>query len=809
MPRLLPLLPMLVASLALCDLARAGLPAGFTKTPVAGPWDNPVGVAFDDNGRMYVWERAGRVWIVENGVKSATPLVDISDEVGNWYEHGMLGFALHPNFLSNGFIYLFYAVDHYNLLNAGSPSYDPNQSDSFVASIGRITRYTATSASGFRAVDPASRRVLLGEAPSTGCPLLFWSHGVGSLVFGSDDSLLASCGDGASFTGGDIGGPSQGAYTVQALAEGIISPREDVGAYRAQLPSSLAGKLLRLDPDSGDGVPGNPYYDAGNPRAARSRVFALGLRNAFRFTVRPDTGSHLAADGNPGSIYLGDVGFNHWEEIDVVQGPANNFGWPIYEGMDFEAIYGATPTPANLDAPNPLNGIGGCATPFFSFRDLLVQDTQSAPSYPNPCDSSQQVPASIPRYVHRRPTLTYGRDDNGPMRVPTFTLGAPTFAEVGAPGSPVPGTPLGGSTASGGVWYRGDDFPPEYKNTYFQGELGSGWIASIRFDASDKPTLVTPFETQSTTATVMLATNPKTGGLYAADISGNVFRYSYAPAGNQPPKAVAVATPAFGATPASVVLDGTASSDPEGLPLTYLWNFGDGTSLGTIPNPIHVFFGPVGVPTVYNVTLTVRDSVSQPSVAQTTVTVNDTPPAVTILSPQSQGLYPMTGGLTYALGASISDAEQGAGQLTCQWQTTLHHDSHTHAGPIDSSCNTSSTIQALGCNGNLYFYTFKLTVTDPIGLATTREVALYPDCAPLFPVICGNIDANATRNAADVTRLRNAFANPLTAPLSAGERARCSVIGDTTCDLVDLVVLRRYLAARAPGVWPVCSAASP
>ena len=88
MLRLLPLLlPLsLAASLAVADLARAGLPAGFTKTPIAGPWDNPVGVAFDDNGRMYVWERAGRVWIVENGVKSATPLVDISDEVGNFLD---------------------------------------------------------------------------------------------------------------------------------------------------------------------------------------------------------------------------------------------------------------------------------------------------------------------------------------------------------------------------------------------------------------------------------------------------------------------------------------------------------------------------------------------------------------------------------------------------------------------------------------------------------------------------------------------------------------------------------------------------
>jgi len=810
MLRSLPLLPLLLSSL-LCVLpVRAGAtpPAGFTYTLIPGPWDQPVGVTFDGNGRMYVWERAGRVWIVENGVKSAVPLIDLSEEVGFWKDHGLLGFALHPNFLQNGFIYLFYAVDHYYLQHAGLPGYDPTKSEELVPSIGRITRYTARSSDGFRSVDPASRRILLGESPSTGCPLLFESHGVGTLAFGSDDSLLAGCGDGASFNGADSGGPQYGAYTQQALAEGIIAPKEDIGAFRAQLPSSLAGKILRLDPQTGDGLPSNPFYDAANPRSARSRIFALGMRNPFRFTIRPNTGSHDQADGDPGSIYVGNVGWNTWEEIEVVDTAGYNSGWPIFEGMDLEPDYSLLQVP-NLDAPNPLNGGPGCNRPFFYFTELIVQETLGVPSFPNPCNASVQVPPTIPRFMHRRPTIAYGRSGTGPMLTPTFTGGGPTSIQVGTPGSPVTGTSMGGTTAIAGVWYTGSDFPPEFRNTYFHGEFGYGYLSNIKFDPLDHPTNVEFFDTAFGSPT-QLATSPTTGALYVTDVVGStITRINYVGIGNQPPIAKATATPIFGPTPLSVAFSSAGSSDPEGQALSYSWSFGDGTPASTAANPVHTFFAPVGVSVVYPVTLTVRDSTSQTATAQAFVAVNDTPPLVTITSPASQTLYSMTSNTTYNLTANINDPEQGAGQLTCQWQVNLHHNTHVHPEPVVNSCSTTATITPVGCDGNVYYYTFTLSVTDPFGLRTQKEVAVYPNCAAIQPVICGNIDANAVRNSADVFRLRFAFANPLTSGLTMGEFSRCSTIGGFECDVADLTVLRRYLAGRAPGPSPVCPAAAP
>src|SRR5436190_11158317 len=208
-----------LALAALCGAASLNastLPANFTEQSIGGTWNEAVGITFATDGRMFVWERGGRIWIVENGVKSSQPLLDISDEVGGWRDFGLLGVALHPDFYNNGYVYLLYVVDHYHLTHAGQPGYDPTVNEYFQATIGRITRYTARASDGFRSVDYSTRLVLLGESITTGIPILHESHGVGSLVFGTDGTLLASCGDGASYNSTDVGSASE-TYYVQAL----------------------------------------------------------------------------------------------------------------------------------------------------------------------------------------------------------------------------------------------------------------------------------------------------------------------------------------------------------------------------------------------------------------------------------------------------------------------------------------------------------------------------------------------------------------------------------------------------------------
>ena len=112
---------LLLAALLPSTPSRAAtLPTGFIESDILGYWPEVAGLTFDSTGVMYVWERAGRVWIVENDVKLSTPLLDISQEVGAYDDYGLLGVALDPNFRQNGYIYLLYVVDHHYLANFGT-----------------------------------------------------------------------------------------------------------------------------------------------------------------------------------------------------------------------------------------------------------------------------------------------------------------------------------------------------------------------------------------------------------------------------------------------------------------------------------------------------------------------------------------------------------------------------------------------------------------------------------------------------------------------------------------------------------------
>lgn len=734
---LLTALLVVFASIAFYASGATSLPAGFTEETIPGPWDGPVGLAFEPDqqtsgGRAYVWERIGRVWIVEDGVKQAPPLIDISEEVGGWRDHGLLGFALNPNFRQNGHIYLAYTVDHHHLTKFGTTNYHSSSNEYSMATIHRVTRYTARASDGFRSVDPDSRKVLLGESITNGFPSTYLSHGICSLVFGTDGTLLAAAGDGGSHVTLDMGSAPE-SYFSQALADGIIQPKENVGSFRAQMLSSLSGKIVRLDPETGDGVAGNPFFDPSRPRSAQSRIWSLGLRNPFRFSLRPGTGSHRREDANPGAIYIGDVGLHGFEDINVVTRPGLNFGWPIYEGLESHPTF-RNSTVVNQDAPNPLFGIGGCTQQYFTFRSLLVQDTLNPPSWTNPCNAAVQIPASISRFMHTRPVIDW-KHETGPARSGIYAAnGTAAVTNIGAPGSPVSGPQFGGTSSIGGTWYQGDDFPAMYQNTYFHADYETQWIRNFVFDTNNKPVAVRNFLTGGG-GVVSIATHPVDGGLYYVTWTNGIKRIRYGVTANRPPVAIATADRTYGAGPLVVEFDGSASTDPEGFPITYKWDFGDGSAASTQTNVSHTFNASAGVPTSFTVTLTVTDRSNATAQATLLISANNTPPAVTITSPTNGARYPIATETTYTLSALITDAEHDASQLSCAWTTTLHHNNHIHSDPADTNCTSSVAIAPLGCDGQIYFYTIALKVTDSAGLATTQEVRLYPDCQSLAPIL--------------------------------------------------------------------------
>jgi glucose/arabinose dehydrogenase len=264
------------------------LPRGFSDEVVVSGLSWPTTFVNVPDGRIFIAEKSGVVRVYKNGALLPTPLIDISDRVNDYQDRGLLGMAVDPAFATNGFLYLLYTYDDDTLEDGESKT-------------GRLTRYTVVGDTA----SPVSEVVLLGTQVGNACsdfpagadciPSDIPSHSIGNLKFAPDGSLFVTLGDASHYE-----------YV-------------DDRALRAQDLDSLAGKLLRIT-RTGAGVPGNPFW-TGDARANRSKVWSYGLRNPYRFNVRPGTGIP----------YVGDVGWNQYEEINVATAGAN-LGWPCYEG---------------------------------------------------------------------------------------------------------------------------------------------------------------------------------------------------------------------------------------------------------------------------------------------------------------------------------------------------------------------------------------------------------------------------------------------------------------------------------------------
>ncbi len=296
----------------------------FTTERVLAGLAQPTTIDWAPDGRMFVAHQSGLVLIYDG--ETTTEFIDISDEVNNNWNRGLIGIAVHPEFPTAPYVYLLYTYDPPEL--PGAPGAVDGK-DGYGARVSRLLRVAADPAQGYTvalpATEPDARRLILGTnstidtlgdpadsggdlgtdpactepggSPTVDClPSEGPSHSIGDIVFGHDGTLWVTNGEGAPY----------------------ITP--DFRAGRAQDLNSLGGKILRIDPDTGLGLPDNPYYD-GDPASNRSRVWASGLRNPFRVALHP----------TENVLYVGDVGWYAWEEINY-GGKGTNFGWPCYEG---------------------------------------------------------------------------------------------------------------------------------------------------------------------------------------------------------------------------------------------------------------------------------------------------------------------------------------------------------------------------------------------------------------------------------------------------------------------------------------------
>ena len=654
------------------------LPSGFQRTdPIAGR-NQPTGVYFAHDGRVFVTEKGGQIWIYPNLLAAPTLFYDLSAEIHTVGDRGLLGFALDPRFPEVAAVYVLYAY------NGGLfPESDP---------VPWAPRWTTNCGSGQTEPTPAptqeggcvvsghlSRLDVNGDV-ATGEHVLIedwyqWypSHSIGTLLFGDDGYLYVGGGDGASYNWADwgqgVGNTTYpdthspmlqgGALRAQALE---IQDQYDAGDIR------LNGAILRLDPATGDGAPGNPLANDASPNARR--ILAYGLRNPFRFTKRPGTGE----------IWVGDVGWNTWEEINRIpalqSGDATlvNFGWPCFEGRVHTGGYSG----ANLALCNAM--------------------------YAN-ADTGGRTPWTPPwyTYVHQ-----------------------------------------GSSDITGLAFYTGTSYPESYRNSLFFADNSRTIIFNIPYlDANADGIPDAPADNSAsaffggTLATAVQLTSGPGGDIFFTNINtGKISRLAYcsgcsssAPGNVAPSAAIALDAGSLADGPPRTIVFSAANSVDANSDdtLSYAWdldgdgNFNDATGVGA--SALFAVNGP------HTVAVQVSDNHGAVDVAKMIVTVINSAPSVTILSPVAGAQWAL--GDTVVLQASSSDPEQGTlpdGAL--RWQVLLE----TCSNPDYTGCNESSVAARTGSNTQFpvpvavfpAYLRIVLTGTDDGGLSDTQAIDIYP-----------------------------------------------------------------------------------
>jgi glucose/arabinose dehydrogenase len=583
------------------------VPAHFEVQTVLSNAPRSVDIVPISGGRILTAEQRGSVGVWNaQGARIGT-LIDLSSEVSYFYDRGLMSIALHPGFTPDGgnasWIYLYYAA---------GPDTPNGQGDE--PAIGRLTRYrvqeTQQSGQAVPTAIASSRHVLLGNRLSDGTcpdgvPILHESHMGAALVFGTDGTLLVSTGDGTNWLVTDTGGLQPWGfddYTSPITGlKGPWSKVEDSGAFRAQDVRSLAGKVLRIDPATGFGLPSNPFFD-GNPQSRPSRVWSLGLRNPFRMSLVPGTGSTSPSAGQPGWLAIADVGSNQWEEINVAKG-GDNFGWPCHEGPEAKPSF-----QTHVHPPNP-HGWATCST--------------------------SQVP-------HTLPALAYPRVPSKPVHPPGVT---PThFLGIAV---------IGGTFQTGGNW------PADWQGRYFFHDHGYGFLKALRLTSNGTGASVLSFGEGFQDA-VAVRTSASGDMLFLmlgiGENGSSVVRVRYA--GNNPPQAD-FAFAQSETNPLEFTFDGTSSTDPDGDPLTYAWNFGDGSPSVGGATPTKTF----AAPGLFDVTLTVTDPAGSGSSVTKPVLAGFAQPTAKILSPPQGGVF-ANGALVPLVGVGSNGA---GGVLPVRW----------------------------------------------------------------------------------------------------------------------------------------------
>jgi glucose/arabinose dehydrogenase len=669
------------------------LPKASSPTYVNG-LQKPSTLDFAPDGTMFVAERNGRV-LAFDSIEDSTPTLtaNILAEVHATGDRGILGMKLDPDYPTEPYIYLSYTYDapiggdsddspHEHLAD-GSDDCDTGEDAGCLVS-GRLARIK---------INPATDVAVGGaQEPPQEVLINSWcqqklSHSIGDIEFDSSGALLMSGGDGASWSTPDYG----------QLSNPCNDPANEGGSLRSQDvrtpqtasdPTDYSGSLIRVDPDTGQALPDNPFSvtplkNAQNEVDTKApRILAYGMRNPFRFAVKPGSDD----------VYVGDVGWEEWEEINHLTSPpasgqkAVNFGWPCFEG----------------DASGS--------------RKNSRWDAVDKPL----CESLYANPSSV-----QAPFFAYPHP------------GTPGYDGHLFPGDEC--DPSAGSSVAGLYFYdpTGVDpsaqLPAEYDGSLFFTDASRGCIWTMKEGSKGQPdpaTIENFFVHRSgdTLFTPVDIVQGPDGALYVPNFYfDEIWQIRYFP-GNQAPTLKLNVDKTYGALPLKVKFDASGSSDPDaGDHIQYAWDLnGDGefSAYGSASTAEHEYTDAVNV----SVGVRIKDDFNHLETKTVLLYPGDKgpPSAVTIQKPLPTLEWVVGQPFEYKGTATDPDGETFASGLEPHWEfRNKHCPDACHEHLLNNSDTASGTFtpeeHEFPSHLRLLF-----TVTDSRGMSAGAEVEVFP-----------------------------------------------------------------------------------
>jgi len=507
--------------------------------------------------------------------------------------------------------------------------------------------------------------------------------------------------------------------TIATTQQGGLFNAPHVDARRtAQNTAHLGGKVLRITVKSGDispseantfggayTVPAGNLYPVGTAKT-RPEIYAMGFRNPFRITLDKNDVAYVtdySPDSQTPQISRGPQGTGR---VEVVREPSN-YGWPLCMKADL---------------------------PYYQwdFNTSTPLPSATAPET-HDCDNPARGPQNTSRWVANggpgvEPGLEYGppvtqpeiwysyRDNQAP---PNGPQGTPCFAQYGpgAPANPIGVCPqlfpeafTGGVGPHGAAPYNYDPanpnttkFPPYYDGAFILGEFTQDTMREVRLDSQNRVFKINNVLNCGQAPVIpvtrpFLCDNPMDmefgpdGNLYLLTYGDGFFainpdaameRFEYVK-GLRAPVAVLSASPTDGQDPLTVAFSSAGSADPDpGDSIRFEWDFdGNGTVDSVDPSPTFTYT----TRGVFVAKLTVTDSSGKTGAANTTITVGNTSPTVTVTTPVAGGTFAFGDNIPYTV--TVTDPEDGP--IDCsrvQVTFVLGHDTHGHAEATTTGCS--------------------------------------------------------------------------------------------------------------------------